>query len=57
MVTRKEIGKDIANSQNVMLFSYFLKTQTIGIQELICKIRKAELLGLLNNYFSLSDST
>ena len=28
MVARKEIGKDIANSQNVMLFSYFLKTQT-----------------------------
>ena len=34
-----------------MLFSFSLKTQTIGIQELTCKIRKAELLRLLNDYF------
>ena len=30
--------------------------QTVGIQELTCKLRKADLLRLLY-YFSLSDST
>ena len=57
MVTKKGIGKNITNYQNVTLLSFFLKTQTIGIQELTCKIREAELLRSLNKYFSLSDST
>ena len=57
MVTRKGIGKNITNYQNVTLLSFFLKTQTIGIQELTCKIREAELLRSLNNDSSLSDST
>ena len=57
MVTRKGIAKNITNYQNVTLLSFFLKTQTIGIQELTCKIREAELLRLLNNDSSLSDST
>ena len=57
MVTRKGIGKNITNYQNVTLLSFFLKTQTIGIQELTCKIGEAELLRSLNNHSSLSDST
>ena len=57
MVTRKGIGKNITNYQNVTLLSFFLKTQTIGIQELTCKIREAELLRSLNNDSSISDST
>ena len=57
MVARKEMGKNITNSQNVSLFSFFLKIQTIGVQEVTCEIRKAEILRLLNNYFPVSDNT
>ena len=64
MVTRKEIGKNIINSQNVrLLFSkcyivlLLLKEPNYWNTETDLQIGKAKLLLLLNNYFSLSDST